>query len=179
MDTVADTILVASRPKIVTRWRDRIIVKTVPGRVTMSAGVPDTAWAMRYARAAIRADSIRRSTGLRDSLARAHDPILPPASGRYDGSTLTLWLTRSDGSLMRATAKLKPRWEFFAGTDGGTDTLPLFRSDRWFVRLAREAVHCAPPTGVMAGLGALVYSEDRVLGSLVAGGATLVGCLAG
>ena len=179
VDTVPDTIMVASRPKIVTRWRDRIIVKTVPSRVTVSQGYPDTVWAMRYAQAAIRADSLRRMRERGDSVSRGHAPILPPASGRYDGSTLTLWLTRSDGSLMRATAKLKPRWEFFAGTDGGTDTLPLFRSDRWFVRLVRETVKCAPPTGVMAGLGALVHTEDRVLGAVVAGGATLVGCLAG
>lgn len=186
IDTVPDTVLVASRPKIVTRWRERIVIKTVPAQVTLSEGVPDTAWAMRYARAAIRSDSLRRASSAQSDSARlarihsdsaARQPILPPASGTYDGSTLRLYLTRSDGSLMRATAKLKPRFAFFAGTDGGSDTLPRFQSDRWFVRLGRQSVKCAPPVGVMAGLGALVHTEDRLLGAAVTGGATLVGCL--
>ena len=176
---IADTVLIASRPQVVTRWRDRIIVKTVPARVAVSEGVPDTAWAMRYARSAIRADSIRRAQARGDSIARLPGPILPPATGHYDGSELTLWLTRSDGSLMRATARLKPRFSFYAGTDAGSDTLPIFQSDRWFVRLARQTVKCAPSVGVIAVLGALVHPNDRVLGAVGIGSAALVGCLSG
>ncbi len=173
VDTVPDTVIVRSRPRIVVKWRDRIVTKTVPVRVAVSEGTPDTMYALRYALQALAADSARRAR------IEGHTPILPPASGTYDGKRLTLWLTRSDGSLMKATANLKPKFSFFAGYDKGSDTLPIFQTDRWFIRLGKQTVKCAPPAAVMAGVGALVHNEDAWLGAAIMGGATLVGCLIG
>lgn len=179
VDTVADTILVQSRPQILTKWRDRIVTKQVPVRVVVSQGYPDTAFAMRYARAALASDSARRARASGDSVARLPQAILPTVSGRYSGSTLDLWLTRSDGSLLRATAKLKPRFAFFSGADKGSDTLPIFQSDRAWVRTLRQAGKCAPAAGVVAGVGALVNPQDRALAAIIGGASTLLGCLIG
>jgi hypothetical protein len=177
VDTVPDTVLVASRPIIKTRFVDRIIIKTVPAKVTVSEGVPDTALALRYARRALAADSIRRAKQRGDSVARQPGPILPPVAGTYDGKHLSLWLTRSDGSLMRATAKLKPRAWFWSGYDAGSDSLPIFRSDRWYTRWARRTPRCGLRSAPVAGLGALADKENRVRGALISGVAALLSCV--
>ena len=174
-----DSVVVKTRPVPVTKWRDRIVIQRVPVQVVVTESVPDTAWAMRYARAAIKADSVRRARAAGDTLAREPRPVLPTVAGRYDGKRFRLWLTRSDGSLLMATQRVRPRWQFFSGFDGGTDTLPIFEQDRVWIWALRQAGKCALPSAAMAGVGALVNQQDRALGALVAGSASLVGCVVG
>lgn len=194
VDTLPDTAVVAHRPKPgKPNLTTRILSHRVAPRVAVSAGIPDTSLVRRFAQAVNEAESLRVvADSLKQRIAQGdqtaviafnHQPkpkrVLPPVAGKYSGKELTLWLSRSDGSLMRATARLRPRWEFYTGMDAGSDTLPIFTADRWYVRLVRQTVHCAPPAGVMAGVGALVHAENRLLGAAIVGGATLLGCLSG
>lgn len=188
-----DTVIVKERPKPPTTFGQKIVRHRVPSTISTSAGTPDTGRSGWYADAAHEADSLRHlADSLRhevtrgDStagaqLARLSRPkrLLPPVAGRYDDKKLTLWLTRSDGSLMVASARLKPRFNFYAGQNAQTDTLPLFDEDRAWIRTLRQVRKCAPPAGVVAGLGALVNLRDRPLGAIIGGGATLIGCLIG
>lgn len=189
-DTLPDAEVKRGRPDTAApSGLTRIVRVRVPVGREVSRGTPDSALATRYAELA-RKFARYRIEQEQDSLARlrgevsdttpppAPPPsILPPVTGRYDGSRLTLHLTESSGRIMRATARVKPRFSFVAGHGGVSDTLPLVDSDRWFVRVARETVRCSPKVGANAGLGALLNTDDRVLGAVLAGGGTLLGCL--
>jgi hypothetical protein len=184
-----DSEVVKSRPTPPKSFPEKILRKRVKSKVVVSEGTPDSSYAMRYARAAFEADSLRRvlanerkrrtagDTSARPDTTTKAKRVLPPVVGSYSGKVLRLWLTRSDGSLYVATVRIRPRWQFWSGYDGGTDSVPDFAADRWFVRVVREAVHCAPWVGGAGGLGALVDKDDRVRGAVLAGGAVLLGCL--
>ena len=154
---------------------------------TVSAGTPDTAAARRYARLVFQAESLRAvvrrlqahdSASVADTLSHP-TAMLPPARGAYDGHRLDLYLTRSDGSIMEASAEVRPHWTFAAGGGAGTDTVPLIVGDRAWVRFARQSGKCALPTAVGAGLGAGFHEADRVAGGIVAGLVTYGACLIG
>ena len=187
-DTLPDSTLVKERPKPPATFGQKIVRHRVPSRITVSRGTPDTVRAMLWADAAHEADSLRR---LVDSLRRGDSTdqarasrvpppkkLLPPVAGRYQGNKLTLWLTRSDGSLLRATAKLRPNFEFYSGQSRETDTFPDFSEDRFWVRALRETAGCLPRAGLVGGAGALVSGEEWKRNGLIAAGAALVGCLA-
>lgn len=154
-----------------------------PARI-VSAGVPDTARVRAFARKVFEAESLRaelrrlRAEGKDTSAVSQPDAILPPTAGKYDGQRLDLWLSRSDGSVMQATARLRPRFEWTTGAGGLSDSVPQFREDRAWLRALREIEHCALPTGVLAAGGAALNSKDRVLGAAIGAGAGLLGCMA-
>ncbi len=184
---VPDRVAVRDRPTTAPpKVLERIVSRPVVVVRQVSVGTPDTLRARAYARKVFEAESLRVVIRrLRDAgqMARADSvlretpaPILPPVSGRYDGHRLTLWLTQSNGAVMRATARVKPRWSFVAGAGGLSDTLPLVRGDRWWVRQVRELPGCLPATALGAGGGALV-AEDALQGAIVGGVALLVACL--
>jgi hypothetical protein len=189
-DTLPDQVLEEQRPKPPTTLPQKIVKHGVKPRVTTSQGKPDTLLVRRFAAAVALADSLRRSyTSLRDSLEAAGEPappppalpsILPAAWGQYrDNGEFTLWMSRSDGAILRATAKLRPNFSFVAGVDQTTTHQPAFYEDRAWVRTLRQLKKCGPPAGVVAGVGAITNADDRLLGAVIAGGATLVGCLVG
>jgi hypothetical protein len=157
----------------------RATTRVVPTeRQRLSSGTPDTALVRRYAEAVTRSarwkrerDSLIRAaraegdTARADSIAQAPSTDstgnrLPPVAGRYDGKRLVLTLSRADGRILEATAKLAPRWEFAAGQGGASDTVVQWRDDRWWYRQVREAGDCLPES-VLLGGGA---------GALAAGG---------
>jgi hypothetical protein len=182
IDTLPDTVITRERPKPPKTFSQKITKHRVPARVTISRGTPDTSLVRRFAAAVALADSLRRSN---DSLREAGQPplplpsILPSAWGQYDGDRFTIWMSRSDGAVMRATAKLHPRWSFVAGVDKASEKVPIFTEERAWVRTIRQVKKCAPPAGLVAGVGALVNPQDRALGAAIGGIATLIGCLAG
>jgi hypothetical protein len=165
----------------------RIARHRVPVTRRETAGTPDTANAGRYARRVFEAESLRAvirrlrahdSTGAADRVAATAPPaMLPPVAGTYDGHRLDLWLTRSNGAVMLATVKLRPRWSFVAGAAGLSDTVPLVTEDRWWLRTARHAVHCAPAAAVLALAGALLDSDSPARGAALGGGGGLAACL--
>lgn len=182
-----DTVVLAGRPVPgPVKWHTKFVERPVPASSTVTAGTPDTALARKYARAVAAADAYRDT--LRAMRARgdtAPPPLPPPAvlptvAGEYGhtkGDSLILWATRSDGSVMRAAARLRPRFKFTMGMDDAP--VPRFTEDRAWVRTWRQTKHCALPSLVMAVVGAVAAPDQRGTGAAVAGGATLVGCLAG
>jgi hypothetical protein len=186
-----DREVVKSRPQPPKTLPEKILRKKIKPTVVVSRGTPDSGYAMRYARAAFEADSLRRvnaelhrrlaagDTTARPDTTPKVKRVLPPVAGSYTGTVLRLWLTRSDGSLYVATVRIKPHWQFWSGYDRGSDSVPEFSADRWFVRAAREVVHCAPWAAGGSGLGALVDRDHRVRGAVLVGGAVLLGCLVG
>lgn len=191
--THSDSVVV-DRPVLgPTKWRTRLVEHPVVAATGTTTSAPDTLYVRRFVDAARRAaaykDTVerlrRRATAAdsakADSVPSPPRPVLPTVSGRYGytkGDSLVLWATMSDGNVMRAAAKLRPRYTFAMGDDS-TVYEPRFTEDRAWVRTARQVKHCAPVTGVGAGTGALVHSNDRLLGALVVGLSTLVGCLVG
>jgi len=200
-DTVADEVLVEAKPDPGRAGGigRRLTTHAVGAeRQRVSRGTPDTALVRRYAQAV--ADS-RRWKAERDSMVRAAraagdsaraDSLerapstdstgnrLPPVAGKYDGKRLALTLSRADGSILEATAKLAPHWEFSAGQGGASDTLVLWREDRWWARQARELGGCAWRAGApVAGLAAAVSdAEDRARNAVIGGLVALGACLA-
>jgi hypothetical protein len=189
-DTLPDSTLIQERPTAPHTVIQKITKHQVAPKVTVSRGTPDTSLVRRFAAAVAQADSLRRSyQRLKDSLAQAGEPIPPPPAlpsilpsvgGTYtaDG-TFTLWMSKSDGAILRATAKLRPNFAFVAGVDHATELQPAFYEDRAWLRTIRQVKKCAPPTGGGALVGALVNPRDRLLGAAVGGLGVLVGCLAG
>ena len=167
-------------------------IARVPVRVrrSVSRGTPDTALANRYARAVDRGNRFKRERDSllalvttradSDSVSRETPPeppaILPPVAGRYDGKRLDLYLTLSSGRMMRATARVRPRFEFTAGRGGSTDTLPLIVQDRWWVRTSREVIDCAPLAALAALAGAVL---DGGRGAAIGGGLAEGACVLG
>ncbi len=180
---VPDRVAVRDRPRPAPpKFIERIVTRPVVVVREVSVGTPDTLRARAYARKVFEAESLRavirrlRAAGDDSTVVAMPAPILPPVSGRYDGRRLTLWLTQSNGAVMRATARVKPRWSFVAGHGGLSDTLPLVRGDRWWVRQVREVPGCLPATALGAGGGALV-ADDALAGAAFGGLALLVACL--
>ncbi len=183
---VTDTVVLAGRPITgPVRWRDRIVRVRVKGETRVTEAAPDTAVARKYAQAVQAAEAYRdslkamKARGDTSTPPKAPRAILPPITGTYDGDSLRLWAARSDGQVMRAAARLRPHFSFAMGYDVESERAPVFMEDRAWLRTVRQAKKCAAPTGVMAGVGALVHQQDRVEGAVIAGLATLVGCLAG
>jgi hypothetical protein len=195
-DTLPDSTLIQERPTAPHTVIQKITKHQVAPKVTVSRGTPDTSLVRRFAAAVAQADSLRRSyQRLKDSLAQAGEPIPPPPAlpsilpsvgGTYtaDG-TFTLWMSKSDGAIMRTTAKLRPNFAFVAGVDHATEKQPAFYEDRWWLRTGRKVVHCGPVTGVMAVGGYALAPKDehgsrnRWSSAAIAGVLTVVGCLAG
>jgi hypothetical protein len=191
--THSDSVLVDRPVQGPTKWRTRLVEHTVPAVTGTTTSAPDSLYVRRFVDAARRAaaykdtvERLRRSgtatdSAKADSVPPPPRPVLPTVSGRYGytkGDSLVVWATMSDGNVMRAAAKLRPRYTFQMGDDS-TAYEPRFTEDRAWVRTARQVKHCAPVTGVGAGTGALVHSDDRLLGAVVVGLSTLVGCLVG
>lgn len=188
-DTVPDSAVVAARPRP-PRGLGRLTQHTVKPRAQVSRGTPDTVSVQNWLRAVRLADSLRRENArLRERIARGDSTLtqgdtirqlpqtLAPGWGVYDGKKLRLGLTRSDGSVMIATAKLRPKFTWQAGLDSLTDSVPLFVEDRWWLRTGREALQCVPRAAPMAGAGALADRQDRFRGALIGAGAAWLGCM--
>lgn len=186
VDTIPDTTAMQQRPETTTTLPERIVTRTVKGHVAVSTGTPDTAGARRFADAVARADAYRdtleamRVRG--DTSAPPPKPkaVLPTTWGRYREGLLQLGLTRSDGSVLNATYRVSPRMEWYSGFDSGSDTLPVVRADKWFVRAARQTVKCAPRAAIVGGAGgALSDTKDALNAGLRGAAFTLLGCLIG
>lgn len=183
-DTIPDEVIVKERPKPPKSIPQKITTQRVKPKKAVSRGTPDTLHIRHFAAVAVLTDSIRR---LNDSLQKLGEPpiplppsILPPAWGQYrEDGRFSLWMSRSDGSVMRTTARLKPNWSFVAGIDPASRREVQFYQDRAWLRTLRQIKKCAPVTGVMTGVGALFSREDRLLAAAIAGGTTLIGCLVG
>jgi hypothetical protein len=181
---VPDTVLLPGRPMPgPIRWRDRLVEGTVAGGVAVSEGTPDTSYVRRFTAAAAEAEAYRdtlramRARGDTNPPPRKPKAILPTVTVKYDGRWARVWATRSDGSLLLDTARIRPTWRVEMGYDRGTDTLPRFVADRWFVRLGRDAWRCKWKVTGSSGLGALADTDQPLRGAMLAGGAALVGCL--
>lgn len=180
-DTIPDEQVVRERPKPPTSIPQRIAKGSVTPQVVVSRGTPDTLLVRRFAAMVRLADSLRRSNDSLRQIGGRPVPlpsVLPAVWGEYRSDNFRVWFSRSDGSVLRATAKLKPNWSFRSGMDSVSEKMPQFYQDRAWLRTLRQVKKCAPATGVMAGVGALV-GQDRLLTAAVTGGATLVGCLVG
>jgi hypothetical protein len=187
--TVPDTAITADRPKPAMKLPERIFRRRVPPKVQVTAGRPDSTRIRAFAakvrendslRAEIRALQARQAAGdtaADPSSVRLPTPVLPPTWGSYDGRTLRWSITRSDGSIMRATARVRPRFDFMAGLTAGTDTIPEVREDRWLTAAAKAVPRCAAKALPFAGGGAIADREDRLRGAVVAGTAALLGCV--
>jgi hypothetical protein len=185
-DTLPDAEVLDDRPSSAPPGIvERIVTVYVPVDRVVTVTLPDTALAERYATLArdYRRWRIQRE---QDSLAgRALDTtppppsILPPVTLRYDGRRLRLHLTETSGRVMRATARVRPRFAVLVGQGGVSDTLPLVRQDRWFVREAREGAGCvwrAAAPGAVA--GAVVSGDDRLGGAAIGAGLAFLACMA-
>lgn len=191
VDTVPDKVILQQKPDTAPSLPQRIVKRRVPTHIAVSQGTPDTALARKYADAVMAAsrwrDSVAKLTAARQE---SHDTtplvlppkpraVLVPAWANYDGSTLTYGLTRSDGSVLVATARVKPRWELYSGQDRFSDSIPIIRADRWFVRYARRAPKCLVKGTVLGGLTALfVGNSDRLAKALIVGGTAAGLCVA-
>jgi hypothetical protein len=183
-DTVSNTQATAHRPsEKPPSLAGRIKTKSVGVAREVSSGTPDTAYARHYARKVFEAESlravlarIRREGGDTNTVAVAVG-VLPPVAGRYDGKHLRLWLTESNGRVLKATARLRPHFEFRAGLGGLSDTVPVMREDRWWLRQARETLGCLPAASAVALAGALLDRTHTVRTASVGGVLALAACL--
>lgn len=187
VDTIPDTTAMQQRPETTTTRLQRIVKRTVKGHVSLSQGTPDTALARKFA------DAVSEAARWRDSVAKLNAKgdtttprppkpkvILPTTWGHVRDGRLQLGLTRSDGSVLNETVKAAGHIEWYTGYDRGSDTLPVIRADRWFVRAARQTVKCAPRAALLGGgAGAATDTEKPLRGAIRGAVFTLAGCLIG
>lgn len=186
-ETVADTIVEAQVPRP-PKGLGKLTRHPVKIRAQVSAGQPDSAAVRRWLRAVKLVDSLRRSNDSLRQRAAAGDTtaggkiqplpqVLAPGWGKYDGKRLTLGLTRSDGSVMVATAKVRPHFDWKTGLDDLTDSLPFIHEDRWWLRQARELGGCAWRSAPFAAGGAVVDEENPLRGAAIGAGVAVAACM--
>jgi hypothetical protein len=186
--TVPDAAILARRPTAQPTLGQRVTTHEVrPQQVATSAGRPDSARVNRFCSAAAQAanaapaiavqtsalDSAGASPQRGNNVATAPTPQLPPFAGKYDGRTLQLDATRSDGSLWQGTYRAHTPLEWIAGDTGVT-----VRERRALLRALMKLPKCGKGAAIGAALGGLLGAlAKEPLGGVIGGGA--VGCAGG
>lgn len=96
---VPDTIIIRRRPDTVLSLVQHIVYRRSP---------PDTVQVT-----ATRTDTVHVAAYCAKDTTRG--PVLPPASGRYDGHRLELFATRSDGKVVRQVNTVRPSFSWVPG----------------------------------------------------------------